>query len=56
MQYLEIPVAVFFGWLIFAELPNTLAAFGILLTISAGLYAVMRERKASETEERINPA
>lgn len=56
MQYLEIPVAVFFGWLIFAELPNTLAAFGILLTIGAGLYAVMRERKPSETEERINPA
>lgn len=56
MQYLEIPVAVFFGWLIFSELPNTLAAFGILLTISAGLYAVLRERKASETEERINPA
>ncbi|UWQ78000.1 DMT family transporter [Leisingera sp. S132] len=56
MQYLEIPVAVFFGWLIFSELPNTLAAFGILLTISAGLYAVMRERTASETEERINPA
>lgn len=56
MQYLEIPVAVFFGWLIFSELPNTLAAFGILLTIGAGLYAVMRERKPSETEERINPA
>ncbi|MEX0302769.1 MAG: DMT family transporter [Leisingera sp.] len=56
MQYLEIPVAVFFGWLIFAELPNTLAAFGILLTISAGLYAVLRERKAAETKERINPA
>lgn len=56
MQYLEIPVAVFFGWLIFAELPNTLAAFGILLTIGAGLYAVMRERKPAETKERINPA
>ncbi|OED49177.1 hypothetical protein AB838_07935 [Rhodobacteraceae bacterium (ex Bugula neritina AB1)] len=56
MQYLEIPVAVFFGWLIFAEFPNTLAAFGILLTIGAGLYAVMRERNAAETEERINPA
>ncbi|WP_323776138.1 DMT family transporter [Leisingera sp.] len=56
MQYLEIPVAVFIGWLIFSELPNSLAAFGILLTISAGLYAVLRERKASETAERINPA
>ncbi|QAX29073.1 DMT family transporter [Leisingera sp. NJS204] len=56
MQYLEIPVAVFFGWLFFYELPNTLSAFGILLTISAGLYAVLRERKAAEIAERINPA
>lgn len=57
MQYLEIPVAVFFGWLIFSELPNALAAFGILLTVSAGLYAVLREHRAStEARNRIRPA
>ena len=44
MQYLEIPVATFFGWLIFSDLPNGLAAAGILTTVAAGLYVVWRER------------
>lgn len=44
MQYLEIPFATIIGWLVFKELPNGLAALGILITISAGLYIVLRER------------
>ncbi|MCB1311640.1 MAG: DMT family transporter [Sedimentitalea sp.] len=44
MQYLEIPVATLFGWLIFHDLPNRLAAIGILITVAAGLYVVLRER------------
>lgn len=44
MQYLEIPMATLVGWLIFRDLPNGLAAAGILLTLAAGLYIVMRER------------
>ncbi|WP_417524505.1 DMT family transporter [Marinovum sp.] len=44
MQYLEIPVAVFFGWLIFADLPNELAFLGICVTMAAGLYIILRER------------
>jgi len=47
MQYLEIPFATFIGWLIFMELPNTFASIGITITISAGLYIVMRERSLS---------
>ncbi|MEM9579190.1 MAG: DMT family transporter [Pseudomonadota bacterium] len=47
MQYLEIPFATFMGWLIFSDLPNPLASLGILITISAGLYIVMRERATS---------
>lgn len=47
MQYLEIPVATFFGLLIFKDLPNGLAAVGILITILAGLYVVYREHKDS---------
>jgi drug/metabolite transporter (DMT)-like permease len=56
MQYLEIPVAVFVGWLFFAELPNTIAACGIALTMAAGLYAVMRERQVSRAARRVDPA
>jgi len=44
MQYLEIPVATFVGWLIFRDLPNGLAALGIVVTVAAGLYVIWRER------------
>ncbi len=44
MQYLEIPVATAFGWLIFRDLPNTMASVGICITVGAGLYIVLRER------------
>ncbi|MEM9394487.1 MAG: DMT family transporter [Pseudomonadota bacterium] len=47
MQYLEIPVATFFGWLIFSDLPGPLASTGILVTMAAGLYIVWREGRAT---------
>lgn len=47
MQYLEIPIATAFGWLIFRDLPNGLAAAGIVVTIVAGLYVILRERRIS---------
>ncbi|KJZ20550.1 DMT family transporter [Loktanella sp. S4079] len=45
MQYLEIPFGTLIGWVIFSDLPNGLAAIGIFVTISAGLYIVIRERR-----------
>jgi drug/metabolite transporter (DMT)-like permease len=47
MQYLEIPIATFVGLMIFGDLPNGLAALGILVTMAAGLYIVARERAVS---------
>ena len=47
MQYLEIPVAAAIGWLIFRDFPNGLALVGIVITISAGLDIVLRERALS---------
>lgn len=44
MQYLEIPIATFIGWLIFKDLPNGLAAVGIVITMAAGLYIIYREQ------------
>ncbi|MEX3007496.1 DMT family transporter [Hoeflea sp. TYP-13] len=44
MQYLEIPFATFIGWLVFRDLPNALAALGILITVGAGLYVIFREQ------------
>jgi drug/metabolite transporter (DMT)-like permease len=45
MQYLEIPIATFYGLLIFGDLPDGLAAAGIVVTVAAGLYTVARERR-----------
>jgi drug/metabolite transporter (DMT)-like permease len=47
MQYLEIPIATLVGLLIFGDLPDGLAAAGIVVTIGAGLYIVARERALS---------
>ncbi len=56
MQYLEIPVATLFGWLIFHDLPNGLAALGIAVTIAAGLYVILHERASARTGPTETPA
>ncbi|MDA5093978.1 DMT family transporter [Aliiroseovarius sp. KMU-50] len=45
MQYLEIPFATLMGWLFFKDLPNGLAALGIVITVGAGLYVIAREHR-----------
>ncbi len=47
MQYLEIPIGTLIGYLIFGDLPDGLAAVGICITVLAGLYIILRERRLS---------
>lgn len=44
LQYLELPVATLFGYLVFHDFPNVLSQIGIAIIISAGLYMIYRER------------
>ncbi len=44
LQYLELPVAALFGYLVFSDFPNTLSLIGIGIIISTGLYMIHRER------------
>ena len=53
MQYLEIPFATLIGWLIWRDLPDGLAAIGILITVASGLYIVLRERSLSRDAARL---
>ena len=46
IEYAAIPMAVFWGWLVFAELPDGVAFGGIVLILSAGLILVWREAMA----------
>lgn len=49
MQYLEIPVAVALGFLLFDDLPDLLASLGILMTIAAGLFIIQGERASARS-------
>lgn len=44
LQYLELPVATLFGYLVFRDFPNSLTLLGIAIIIGAGLYMIHRER------------
>lgn len=43
IQYIEIPFTALIGLVVFSELPNALAAFGMALTIAAGLFTMLFE-------------
>lgn len=43
MQYLEIPIATVIGLFVFGDLPNPLATVGIVITMAAGLFIILRE-------------
>ena len=52
MQYLEIPIATIIGFIVFGDLPNTLATIGIAITIASGLYIVFREQATSRRQAK----
>jgi len=55
MQYMEIPIATLFGWAIFHDLPNTMASIGIIITVSAGLYIILREQTTARIDRPLSP-
>jgi drug/metabolite transporter (DMT)-like permease len=56
MQYLEIPIAAAVGLVVFGDLPGPLAALGIVITVGAGLYIVLRERAIAQRPRAAPPA
>jgi len=49
MHYMEIVTATILGYMVFGDLFNGLAAVGVLIIISSGLYLVWRERQLEKT-------
>lgn len=56
LQYLELPVATFFGYLVFSDFPNTLSLVGITIIICAGLYMIHREQIAARQSQTMPAA
>ncbi|MFK7876896.1 MAG: DMT family transporter [Paracoccaceae bacterium] len=46
-EYIGLPLAVFWGWVIFAELPVLEVWIGIALILGAGLFVFLREQQKS---------
>ncbi len=44
-EYLGLPLAVFWGWVIWSELPDMAVTAGILLILGSGLFVFIRERQ-----------
>lgn len=44
-EYAALPMAIFFGWLVFAERPTLVMLLGTALIAGAGLYVFARERR-----------
>ncbi|MFK7763675.1 MAG: DMT family transporter [Roseobacter sp.] len=51
-EYAGLPLAVFWGWVIFAELPAWEVWAGIALILGSGLFVFLRERQKSRTVAR----
>jgi S-adenosylmethionine uptake transporter len=43
-EYVALPLAIFWGWLIFGEVPRAAVWVGTALIAGAGLYVFARER------------
>ncbi|MFD1508450.1 DMT family transporter [Lacimonas salitolerans] len=43
-EYVGLPLAVFWGWIIWAELPDLWVSMGIVLIMGSGLFVFLREK------------
>lgn len=43
-EYIGLPLAVFWGWLFWAELPDFVATIGITLIMASGVFVFLREK------------
>ena len=46
-EYVGLPMAIFWGWVIFGDLPGAGALAGIMLILASGLFVFLRERQKS---------
>ena len=44
-EYLGLPLAVFWGWYIWGELPDAIVTLGILLILGSGVFVFLREQQ-----------
>lgn len=53
-EYVAMPLAVMWGYMVFGTLPGLNGAFGIALIMAAGIYVFLRERARKAEERRVS--
>ncbi len=56
-EYVGLPLAIMWGWVIFGDLPGPVATIGITLILGSGLFVFVRERQKKRrlvSDRRIN--
>ncbi len=56
-EYVGLPLAIMWGWLIFGDLPGPVATIGITLILGSGLFVFLREQQKKRriaSDRRIN--
>ena len=48
LEYIAMPMAIFWGFVVFNELPDAVSWLGIVLIVGAGLFMIWRETNARE--------
>ena len=51
-EYIGLPLAVFWGWMIFADIPALEVWIGIALILASGLFVFLRERQKAKNVAR----
>ena len=51
-RYVSILFALFYGYILWHEIPDTLTWIGIFLILAAGIYTILRERKVAKQRAR----
>ncbi len=52
LHYLEIVSAVLFGFLVFGDIPDLTAFFGMIIIVSSGIYIFFREKRLQNEPKR----
>ncbi len=50
LEYVAMPMAIFWGFVVFSELPDGMSWTGILLIVGSGIYMIWRETRARNRE------
>jgi drug/metabolite transporter (DMT)-like permease len=48
-EYIALPLAIFWGFVIFGEWPDIMTWVGVAMIIAGGLYMVWRETRVAQT-------